>query len=86
MFQVLCNYFMTTFLNSRNYFRLWYYFTSSTSIISVSVTKNEKTQKTIIATTTTGDYKTANQYGWLLSPIRSVRYLNVPTYKKHKYC
>ena len=77
---------MTTFLNSCNSFRLWYYFTSSTSIISVSVTKNEKTQKTIIATITTGDYKTANQYGWLLSPICSVRYLNVPTYKKHKYC
>ena len=26
------------------------------------------------------------KYGWLLSPIRSVRYLNVPTYKKNKYC
>ena len=50
---------MTTFLNSCNSFRLWYYFTSSTSIILVSVKK--KYSKTIIATITTGDYKTANQ-------------------------
>ena len=41
IFQVLCNYFMTTFLNSCNSFRLWYYFTSSSSI-SVSVKKTEK--------------------------------------------
>ena len=50
---------MTTFLNSCNSFCLWYYFTSSTSIISVSVKK--KYSKTIIATIATGNYRTANQ-------------------------
>ena len=61
---------MTTFLNSCNYFRLWYYFTSSTSIISVSVKK--KYSKTIVATITTGDYKTANQI-WMAIVTNSLR-------------
>ena len=39
IFHVLCNYFMTTFLNYCNSFRLWYQFTCS--IISVSVKKNK---------------------------------------------
>ena len=51
---------MTTFLNSCNSFRLWYYFTSSTSI-SVSLKKKQKNSNTIIATIATGDSKTANQ-------------------------
>ena len=64
---------MTTFLNSCNSFRLWYYFTSSTSIISVSVkTKKEKNSKTIIATITIGDYKTANQI-WMATVTNSPR-------------
>ena len=64
---------MTTFLNSCNSFRLWYYFTSSTSIISVSVkTKKEKNSKTIITTITTGDYKTANQI-WVATVTNSLR-------------
>ena len=61
---------MTTFLNSCNSFRLWYYFTSSTSIISVSVKK--KYSKTITATITTGDYKTANQI-WMAIVTNSLR-------------
>ena len=61
---------MTTFLNSCNSFRLWYYFTSSTSAISVSVKK--KYSKTIIATITTGDYKTTNQI-WMATVTNSLR-------------
>ena len=61
---------MTTFLNSCNSFRLWYYFTSSTSIISVSVKK--KILKNKIATITTGDYKTANQI-WMATVSNSLR-------------
>ena len=64
---------MATFLSSCNSFRLWYYFTSSTSIISVSVkTKKEKNSKTIIATITIGDYKTANQI-WMATVTSSLR-------------
>ena len=63
---------MTTFLNSCNSFRLWYYFTSSTSVISVSVKKTQKNSKTIIATITTGDYKTANQI-WMAAVTNSLR-------------
>ena len=62
---------MTTFLNACNSFRLWYYFTSSTSVISVSVKKTQKNSKTIIATITTGDYKTANQI-WMAAVTNSL--------------
>ena len=63
---------MTTFLNSCNSFRLWYYFTSSTSIISVSVKKNQKNSKTIIAAMKTSDYKTTNQI-WIGTVTNSLR-------------
>ena len=62
---------MTTFLNSCNSFHLWYYFTSSTSIISVSVKKSKKTQKKIIATIATGGYRTANQI-WMATATNSL--------------
>ena len=63
---------MTTFLSSCNSLHLWYYFTSSTSIISVSVKKKQNTSKTIIATIATGDYKTANQI-WMATVTNSLR-------------
>ena len=64
---------MTTFLNSRNSFCLWYYFTSSTfQLFQFQLKKKQKNSKIIIATITTGDYKTANQI-WVATVTNSLR-------------
>ena len=73
IFQVLYNYFMTTFLSSCNSFHLWYYFTSSTSIISVSVKKTPNNSKTITENSrsnTDGYYHQFAPYHiWMCQPI-----------------